>query len=129
MEKITEIYRDVGYLYVQAVPVETLDPKNRKVHLAIDIREGDPAYLHRLEFKGNTFTKDKVLRRELLLREGDRFSLAIFKDSVLRLKQLGLVDVEKDPDIRPRADDPSQIDVAVNVKETAAEQHPVFRRV
>jgi len=117
MEKITEIYRDVGYLYIQAVPVETLDPKNKKVHLAIGIREGDPVYLHRLEFRGNTFTKDKVLRRELLLREGDRFSLAIFKDSVLRLKQLGLVDVEKDPDIQPRADDPSQIDVAVNVKE------------
>jgi outer membrane protein insertion porin family len=117
MEKITEIYRDIGHLYIQAVPVETLDPKNRKVHLAISIQEGDPVYLHRLEFKGNTFTKDKVLRRELLLREGDRFSLAMFKDSVLRLKQLGLVDVEKDPDIQPRADDPSQIDVAVNVKE------------
>jgi len=117
MEKITEIYRDIGHLYVQAIPVETLDPKNRKVHLAIAIQEGDPVYLHRLEFRGNTFTKDKVLRRELLLREGDRFSLAIFKDSVLRLKQLGLVDVEKDPDIQPRTDDPSQIDVAVNVKE------------
>jgi outer membrane protein insertion porin family len=117
VEKITEIYRDIGHLYIQAIPVETLDPKNHQVHLSLNIQEGEPAYLHRLEFKGNTFTKDKVLRRELLLREGDRFSLAYFKDSVLRLKQLGLVDVEKDPDIVPRADDPAQVDVTVNVRE------------
>jgi outer membrane protein insertion porin family len=117
LDKVTEIYRDIGYLYIQVMPVETLDPKNKKVHLALNIQEGDPAYLHRLEFKGNTFTKDKVLRRELMLREGDRFSLARFKDSVLRLKQLGLVDVEKDPDIRPDAQDPTQVDVSVNVRE------------
>ena len=117
MEKITEIYRDIGYLYVQAVPVETLDPKHRKVHLSVNIQEGDPAFLRRLDFKGNTFTKDKVLRRELLVREGDRFSLAYFKDSVNRLKQLGLVEVDKDPDIRPTADDPTQVDVVVNVRE------------
>ena len=46
-----------------------------------------------------------------------RFSLALFKDSILRIKQLGLVDLEKDPDIKPSAADPTQFDVTVNVKE------------
>ena len=117
IESIGEVYRNVGYLYIQVVPVESLDPRNKRVNVAYNIYEGELAYLHRLDFKGNTFTKDKVLRREMLIREGDRFSFALFKDSILRMKQLGLVDLEKDPDIRPSPDDPTQIDATVNVKE------------
>ena len=66
-----------------------------------NVYEGEIAILRRLEFSGNVFTKDKVIRREMILREGDLFRFAMFKDSVLRVKQLGLVDVEKDPDIKP----------------------------
>ncbi len=117
VEKIVELYRNFGHIYAQVMPVESLDPVHKRVGVVFNIQEGDAAYLHRLEFKGNTFTRDKVLRREMLVREGDRFSLAMFKDSVLRLKQLGLVDVDKDPDIRPDNEDPSQVDVSLGVKE------------
>jgi outer membrane protein insertion porin family len=115
--KVGEIYRNIGHLYAQIVPVENLDPKAKRVNLSLTVQEGEAAYLNRLEFSGNTFTKDKVMRRELLIREGDRFFLELFKNSVLRLKQLGLVDVTKDPDIRPDPDDPTKIDVTVNVQE------------
>ncbi|MDH7511479.1 MAG: outer membrane protein assembly factor BamA [Clostridiales bacterium] len=117
VEKIGELYRNFGHLYAQVIPVENLDPKGKRVHVALTIYEGEVAYLNRLEFKGNTYTKDKAMRRELLLREGDRFSLELFKDSVLRLKQLGLVDVEKEPEIKPDPDDPTRIDVTLNIKE------------
>lgn len=117
LEKINEDYRNVGYLYAQVVPVENLDPKRKIVNLNLNVYEGEVAFLNRLEFKGNNYTKDKVIRREMLIREGDRFSLAYFKDSILRIKQLGLVDLEKDPDIRPNPEDPTKIDVTVNVKE------------
>jgi outer membrane protein insertion porin family len=117
IEKMGETYRDGGYLYAQVAPVENLDPKNKIVNVTFNIYEGDVAFLHRLEFRGNIYTKDKVIRREMILREGDRFSLAYFKDSILRIKQLGLVDLEKEPDIKPNPEDPTQIDVQVNVKE------------
>jgi outer membrane protein insertion porin family len=117
VEDIGEAYRNFGYLYTQVQPVESLDPKNKRVNVTYTVYEGEVAYLHRLEFKGNNYTKDKVIRREMLLREGDRFSLALFKDSILRIKQLGLVDLEKEPDIRPNPEDPAQIDAVVNVKE------------
>jgi len=97
--------------------VENLDPKAKRVNLSFTVQEGEAAYLNRLEFSGNTFTKDKVMRRELLIREGDRFYLELFKNSVLRLKQMGLVDVAKDPDIRHDPEDPTKIDVTVNVQE------------
>ncbi|MGB9906664.1 MAG: outer membrane protein assembly factor BamA [Candidatus Saccharicenans sp.] len=117
VESMGESYRNFAFLYAQVIPVENLDPRNKVVNVTFNIQEGEVAFLRRLEFKGNTFTKDKVLRREFLMREGDRFSLAVFKDSLLRLKQLGLVDVEKEPDIKPDPEKPSQIDVNLNVKE------------
>jgi outer membrane protein insertion porin family len=117
VEQIGEIYRNVGYLYIQVMPIESLDPKNKRVNVTYSIHEGEVAYLNRLEFRGNNVTKDKVIRREMLLREGDRFSLALFKDSMLRVKQLGLVDLEKEPDIKPNPEDPNKIDAVVNLKE------------
>jgi len=117
IEDMGELYRGGGFLYSQVIPVESLDPKRKLVNITFNIYEGEMAYLHRLEFKGNIYTKDKVIRREILLREGDRFSLSLFKDSILRIKQLGLVDLEKEPDIMPNPDDPTQIDVTLNVKE------------
>jgi outer membrane protein insertion porin family len=53
----------------------------------------------------------------MLLSEGDVFSFAYFKDSMLRIKQMGLVDLEKEPEIKPAQDDPTQFDISVNVKE------------
>jgi len=117
IEDIGEVYRDVGYLRAQVFPVESLDPKRKLVNVTFNIYEGEVAYLHRLEFRGNIYTKDKVIRREFLLREGDRFSLAFFKNSVLRIKQLGLVELEQEPDIKPSPEDPNQMDVILNVKE------------
>jgi outer membrane protein insertion porin family len=117
VEDISELFRNFGHLWGQVVPVENLDPKNKVVNVTFNINEGELCILRRLEFKGNVFTKDKVIRREMLIREGDLFRLALFKDSILRIKQLGLVDVEKDPDIKPDPADPTQFDVAVQVKE------------
>lgn len=117
VENIGELYRDAGYLYAQVIPVENLDPKRKLVNLTFNIYEGEVVYLHRLQFRGNTYTKDKVIRREFLLREGNRFSLALFKDSILRMKQLGLVELEGEPEIRPTPEDPHQMDVILKVKE------------
>jgi outer membrane protein insertion porin family len=117
IKDIQELYANGGFLYAQIVPVESLDPKRKVVNVTFTVSEGEVVTLNRLEFRGNIFTKDKVIRREMLIREGDRFSLALFKDSVLRIKQLGLVDLEKEPDLKPDPNDPTKMNVAVSVKE------------
>ena len=117
IEKIRELYNDTGYLGAQIMPVESLDPKRKLVNVTFNIHEGDVFYVNRLEIKGNTYTKDRVIRREILLTEGMRFSLAIFKDSILRMRQLGLVEMEGEPDIKPSADDPTRLDIILRVKE------------
>ncbi|MCJ7486685.1 MAG: outer membrane protein assembly factor BamA, partial [Candidatus Aminicenantes bacterium] len=117
VDDISEVYRDGGFIYIQVIPIENLDPKRKVVNVTFNIVEGEVAYLNRLDFRGNNYTKDKVIRREMMIREGDRFSLSMFKNSILRIKQLGLVDLEKDPDIQPNPDDPTKMNVMVNVKE------------
>ncbi len=117
VQDMQELYMNYGYLYTQINAVEKLDPKNKKVNVTFNIYEGIVAYLNRMEFRGNDYTKDKVMRREMLIREGDRFSFSFFKDSLLRMNQLGLVELDGDPTINPNPADPSKIDVTVNVKE------------
>lgn len=117
VEEMGEVYRNGGFLYAHIVPVENLDPKRKLVNVTFNINEGDVCFVRRIEFKGNTYTKDKVLRRELLLREGMVFMLEVFKNSLLRMNQLGLVEVKEDPDIKPAPDDPTQFDVTIKVQE------------
>lgn len=114
---IQELYADIGHLYAQVYPIENMDPKRKRVSVAFNIIEGDVVYVNKLEFKGNTYTKDKVLRREMLLTEGERFRLTDFKNSILRLQQLGLVEMQGEPDLKSHPDNPALMDVTLNVTE------------
>ena len=55
--------------------------------LAVD--EGKQFFVRRIDFSGNTTTRDKVIRRELLIDEGDMYNTRLWELSVLRLNQLG----------------------------------------
>jgi outer membrane protein insertion porin family len=81
------------------------------------VHEGKVAYLGKIDFVGNTFTRDHVLRREWFLREGDRLSSTRLEDSIKRMRQLGLVDISEMPKFEPQADDPTKINLTVRVKE------------
>jgi len=114
---IQELYADGGYLYAQIYPVENMDPKRKRVSVTFNIMEGDVVFVNKLEFKGNNYTKDKVLRREMLITEGERFRLTEFKNSILRLQQLGLVEMQGEPDLKNHPDNPALMDVTLNVTE------------
>ncbi|MGQ9618040.1 MAG: outer membrane protein assembly factor BamA [Candidatus Aminicenantia bacterium] len=117
IENIQKLYGEGGYFYAQLMPLENLDPEKRLVHLELHVQENEQCFLGKLEFKGNTFTKDFVIRREWLLREGDIFNTKLFELSLKRIKQLGLVDFEKFPDVKPDPADPKKINISLEVKE------------
>lgn len=99
VEALEEDHNNAGYIHFNALR----DVKIREgnvVDLTYNIRENDQVYIHRLGFKGNVTTRDKVLRREVLLREGDVFRLNFFRNSILRISQLGFFDVKNyQPDV------------------------------
>lgn len=117
MEEIQKLYGSLGYIYAQVSPVENLDPTKKIADLTLKIYEGDVAYVGKLEFKGNTYTKDRVIRREWFLREGHRFNTSLLESSITRMKQLGLVTIEKMPDIKPNPQDPQKVDIIAEVRE------------
>jgi len=117
IEAMQKLYGGLGYFYCQVAPVENLDPEKRVADLTVHIQENDVCYLGKLEFSGNTFTKDHVIRREWFLREGKRLNLNALEDSVRRMKQLGLVTMDKMPEIKPDAKDPTLININAEVKE------------
>ena len=55
-------------------PTPRVDEAKKLVYLNIDIDEGKQFYVSRIEFTGNTVTRDKVIRRELLLEEGQVYN-------------------------------------------------------
>jgi len=117
VEAIQKFYGSLGYFYAQVAPRENLDPVKKIADLTITIQENEVVYLGKLEFTGNTFTKDHVIRREWFLREGMRLNINALEDSIKRMKQLGLVTIEKMPEIKPDPQDPQRINITADVRE------------
>ncbi len=88
LENLKKAYGQLGYINFGAIPKLTYDDQKDTVSLNIDIDEGKPFYVSRIEFSGNTITRDRVIRRELLLEEGQVYNSQLWEYSLLRLNQL-----------------------------------------
>ena len=86
---VRTLYRDAGYANMEAEPETELDPVKREVDIIIPIRRGPLVHVERIEIKGNTKTRDKVLRREMEIEEGQLFSETKLEDSKRRIVALG----------------------------------------
>ncbi len=100
------------------------NPAEGIVDITITIDEGKQFRLRRLEFAGNTFTRDRVLRREFLINEGDIYNQQSLEFSVLRLNQTGYFDpLDKDKDVEIRTnEEQGDVDLIVSVKEKGRQQ-------
>jgi outer membrane protein insertion porin family len=117
IEEIYKIYRSLGYIYCNILPLENLDPVKKISDLTLKINEGEVAYVGKLEFKGNSFTRDHVIRREWWIAEGERLNMSSLEGCITRMKQLGLVTIEKMPEFKPDPKNPQKVDIIVEVQE------------
>ncbi len=115
------LYGDRGYINASAeLEPEFTDTNAEEGEVAFTIRveEGKQYTLRRLEFIGNSNTRDKVMRREVAINEGDPYSKRLWDISILRLNQLGLFEEVKDKDANTRTNDREQyVDIDLQVKE------------
>ncbi|MCP5108596.1 MAG: outer membrane protein assembly factor BamA [bacterium] len=116
-DEIQKLYGSLGHIYCMVVPGEDLDPVKQTADLTYRIQEGDAAYIGQLNFKGNTFTRDNLIRREWLLNEGRRLNMSALENCITRMRQLGLVTIEKMPQFKPDPKNPKKVDIDVEVKE------------
>jgi outer membrane protein insertion porin family len=92
LQSVRTLYRDAGYANVEAEPETELDPVHEQVDIIVPIRRGPPVRVERIEVKGNTKTRDKVVRREMEIQEGQLFSETGLENSKRRITALGYFD-------------------------------------
>jgi outer membrane protein insertion porin family len=128
-ENLKKYYGGQGFIEYTAEPVPTFkeNPQNANegiVDFLVTIEEGKQFSLRRLEFIGNTFTRDNVLRREVLINEGDIYNEGYWEYSVIKLNQLGYFNpIDKDKDVDRRTnDEEATVDLTLKVSERGRQQ-------
>ena len=119
LEALRKAYAALGYINFTPVPNTEADDEKRTISLRIDLDEGKQFYVRRIEFQGNTTTRDKVIRRELALEEGQIYNGNLWELSLLRLNQLQYFDQlkpEQDSEIKQNPQD-GTVDITLKVKE------------
>jgi outer membrane protein insertion porin family len=115
---IEEAVHNRGYAFVNVKPRVTRDVEKHTVDLLFDVGEGPRVYVERIDIVGNTRTKDKVIRREFRLAEGDPYSAEAVRQSKTRLTDLAYfqsVDTTTSPGSAP---DKAILTTTINEKAT-----------
>jgi outer membrane protein insertion porin family len=89
INKLNDYYKDKGYAYVNITPVTHVDLKRLTVGLDFEIEKGKKVYFERINIRGNSKTRDKVIRREMKISEGELYSQTKLDDSKRFITALG----------------------------------------
>jgi len=118
-EQVAQLYRNQGYLYAQVEPViERVQTEDGRpgVHVAWEIREGEPAYVNRVIIAGNTFTHEDVIRERVYLLPGDVYNEELLIQSYRSITGLGFFETPgPTPQIEPT--ETGDVDITFEVKE------------
>ncbi|MGA7980848.1 MAG: outer membrane protein assembly factor BamA [Chromatiaceae bacterium] len=118
-DRISKVLGDEGYAFANVNTIPEIDDETKKVAITFFVDPGKRVYVRRVNTKGNTRTRDEVLRREMRQMEAAWFSTELVKDSRERLQRLGYFDEVniETPAVPGSAD---EVDVNVTVKEKAS---------
>ncbi|HSE50530.1 MAG TPA: outer membrane protein assembly factor BamA [Terriglobales bacterium] len=124
LQNLTKAYGEYGYINFTSIPDTKIDDDKKVISLEIDVDEGKQFYVRRIEFEGNTTTRDKVIRRELAVEEGGLYNSRLWDMSILRLNQLNYFEQlkpEQDTVIR-RNEGEGTVDLTLKLKEKGKNQ-------
>ncbi len=117
---LTEKFADQGYAYVEITPSTSADSKNLLVHLTFDIEKKKRVSFEKIQIVGNTRTRDKVIRRELRVAEGELYSATGLSKSRDRMRRTGYFKEVDFTTNRGSADDKINLDIKVEEAPTGA---------
>lgn len=115
IDRIIDLYMDKGYARADVNPLVDVDQPGKIANITLSVTEGDIFRVGKIEITGNTKTRDKVIRREIRLDEGDIFNKSLLKRSYQRINNLNFFEtVDITP--MPQAEE-KLVDLNVKVKE------------
>lgn len=113
--KITDFYAERGYAFAMVKPDVQKSASGGRLDINFRIEKGDLVYIDRISIKGNTRTRDNVIRRELRIAEGGVFDSKALRESTQALQRLEYfeeVNITPEPSL-----DPTRMNITIEVKE------------
>lgn len=101
---ISELYKNKGYAYVNVAPIPTFNEEQKIVDFVIEIESGPRVKIERIDIEGNEKTMDEVIRREMIIHEGDTYSSMLLRLSEQYIQRLGYfesVELTQEPGSTP----------------------------
>ncbi|WP_125257319.1 outer membrane protein assembly factor BamA [Brevundimonas fluminis] len=117
-DSLTYAAGSAGYAFVEIEPTFAVNPDTDTVDVTFNVREGERVYVERINVIGNTRTIDPVIRRELVLTEGDAFNRQLLERSRNNLRGLGFFKEVTVEEVRGSEPDRSIVNVTVEEQPT-----------
>lgn len=112
-------YGDLGYAFANVIPRYAFHEKEKKVDLVFEFEKGNKVYFGVINVVGNSKTRDKVLRRELKIREGELYNETRKRQSQENIQRLGFFDeINFKTSTPPEKPDQLNIDIVVKERNT-----------
>lgn len=119
ISELTAKYGDLGYAYANVIPRTAFNPKDRKVSLIFEFDKGSKVYFGKISMVGNSKTRDKVIRRELKIHEGELYHETRRRQSLENIQRLGYFEeVNFKTSIDPERNEIMNVDIAVKERNT-----------
>jgi outer membrane protein insertion porin family len=118
VDRLTAAVGDKGYAFIDIRPLINRHKEEHTLDLTYDIAEGPRVYVERVDVQGNVTTLDKVIRREMVLAEGDAFNTSKVKRSEQNLKNLGFFKNVEVTNVQGSAPDRTVLNVKVEEQST-----------
>ena len=112
---------NLGYAFADINPAYDRDADKRLMNITFKVGETPRVYVERIDITGNTVTRDKVIRREFRVNEGDAFNAIKVKRSQDRIQSLGFFQ-DKLEIKQSEGSAPDRVVLGVNVEEKATGQ-------
>lgn len=109
-------YGDLGYAFANVIPRTNVDEKNKKVDITFEFDKGSKVYFGKINVIGNSRTRDKVVRRELKVAEGELYNETRKRESLENIQRLGFFEEVNFKNSTP-PDKPDQLNIDIVVKE------------
>src|SRR5438477_6583725 len=118
LETYGKIYGEYGFIDFTPEPDTKIDEEKKIINLTMKFDEQKQYFVRRIDFSGNTTTRDKVIRRELMIDEGQLFNKRLWELSILRLNQLDYFDkIEADKAAEIKRSKEGTVDINLKLKE------------
>ncbi|HEY2745548.1 MAG TPA: outer membrane protein assembly factor BamA, partial [Polyangia bacterium] len=114
IQNLNDIYKDAGYAYVNIMPQTAIDAVQRTVDVVFEVQKGQQVYFGRINIRGNTKTRDKVIRREMRVYEGELYNQTRLDRSKRLVQALGYFE-KVELSTKTSDTDPNRMDVNIEV--------------